>query len=104
MKKIIMIAFLGLVACSQTSQNDEQNTVNRSTPKDQAVITTTVPTPEKEFFTASISVPNQLKSNDEFVVKATLKNLSDNDLSIQHASGIFISLLKTVTARALIHF
>lgn len=93
MKKIIIIAFLGLVACSQTSQNDEQNTVNRSTPKDQAVITTTVPTPEKEFFTPSISVPNQLKSNDEFVVEATLKNLSDNDLSI-HASGVYYFSIK----------
>ncbi|KRF10213.1 hypothetical protein ASG89_01360 [Paenibacillus sp. Soil766] len=94
MKKIIIIAVLGLVACSQTSQNDEQNTVNRSIPKDQAVITTTVPTPEKEPFTASISVPNHLKSNDKFVVEATLKNLSDNDLSIQHASGVFYFSIK----------
>jgi hypothetical protein len=39
----------------------QEQTANLSLPKDPAVVTTTVPTPEKEPFTASISVPNQLK-------------------------------------------
>jgi hypothetical protein len=89
MKKIIVIGFLGLVACGQTSQSDEQISVNRSTPNNGVVITSTVPTPAKEPFTASITVPNQVKLNDEFIVEAILKNLSDNELSIQHAAGVF---------------
>jgi len=95
MKKFIIIIFalLGLVACDQSSQSKEQITVERYIPKDQAVIAT-VPTPEKEPFTASISVPNQLKSSEEFVVEATLKNLSDNDLTILHASGVFYFSIK----------
>ena len=94
MKKLIIIifAFLGLVACGQPSPYEEQ-TANLPLPKDNpAVVTTTVPTPEKELFTASISAPNQLKSNEEFIVEATLKNLSDNDFTILHASGLFLFL------------
>jgi hypothetical protein len=95
MKKLIMIilALLGLVACGQSSQSEELITVKRALPKDQAVITT-VPTPEKEPFTASISVPNQLTPNEVFVVEATLNNLSDNDLTILHASGVFYFSIK----------
>jgi hypothetical protein len=81
---IIILALLGLVACGQPSLSEEQ-TANLSLPKeDPAVVTTTVPTPEKEPFTASISAPNQLKSNEVFIVEATLKNLSDSDFTILH--------------------
>jgi hypothetical protein len=96
MKKfiIIILALLGLVACGQPSPSVEQ-TANLSLPKDDpSVVTTTVPTPEKEPFTASISVPNQLKSNEEFIVEATLKNLSDSDFTILHASGLFYFSIK----------
>lgn len=90
---IIVIALLGLVACSQSSQSEEQITVNRSIPKDE-VDKTTVPAPEKVPFIAKVSAPNQIKSNQEFVVEATLTNLSDNDLTIQHASGVFYFSIK----------
>lgn len=95
MKKLIIIihVLLGLVACGQPSPSEEQ-TANFSLPKDSAVDTSTVPTSEKEPFTASISVPNQLKSNEEFIVEATLKNLSDNDFKILHASGLFYFSIK----------
>jgi hypothetical protein len=96
MKKLIIIilALLGLVACSQPSPSEEQ-IANLSLPKDDpTVVTTTVPTPEKELFTASISAPNQLKSNEEFIVEGTLKNLSDNDFTILHAAGLFYFSIK----------
>ncbi|OPA78736.1 hypothetical protein BVG16_12895 [Paenibacillus selenitireducens] len=100
MKKlmIIILALLGLVACDKSSQSEEQITVNRDIPKDQAVITT-VPAPEEDPFLASISVPNQIKSNEEFVIKATLKNLSDNDLTILHASGVFYLSIKDTNGK-----
>lgn len=103
MKKLIIIIFalLGLVACGHSSQSEEQTTINHSNPKDQTV-STIIPDPEIEPFTASISIPNQIKSNEEFVVEATLKNLSDNDLTILHASRFFIFRLKTLTVSLLI--
>ncbi|NQX67167.1 hypothetical protein HQN90_13690 [Paenibacillus alba] len=95
MKKLIIVicALLGLVACGQPSPSEEQ-TANLSLPKDSAVVTSTVPTSEKVPFTASISVPNQLKSNEEFIVEATLKNLSDHDFKILHAAGLFYFSIK----------
>lgn len=91
---IIAFALLGLVACGQPSQSEEQIAVNHPIPNNRADNTTTVPTPEKVPFTATISVPNQIKSNEEFVVEATLKNLSDNNLTILHASGVFYFSIK----------
>jgi uncharacterized protein YcfL len=95
MKKLmfLILALLGLVACGKSSPSEEQITANRSLPKDP-VITTTVPIPEKESFTASISVPNQLKSNEVFTVEATLDNLSDKDVTILHAAGVFYFSIK----------
>jgi uncharacterized protein YcfL len=95
MKKLIflIVALLSLVACGKSSPSEEQITANRSLPKDP-VVTTTVPPPEKEPYTASISVPNQLKSNEEFTVEATLKNLSDKDITILHAAGVFYFSIK----------
>jgi hypothetical protein len=46
-----------------------QITANRSLPK-EPVVTISVLTPDNESFTASISIPNQLKSNEEFMVEA----------------------------------
>ncbi|CAG7658482.1 hypothetical protein ACFQI7_13150 [Paenibacillus allorhizosphaerae] len=85
---LLVFALMGLVACNQSSHSEEQFTVNNVIPKDQ-VDKPTVPTPEKIPFTATISVPSQIKSNEEFVVEATLKNLSDKDLTILHASRVF---------------
>ncbi|OAB28310.1 hypothetical protein PMSD_22545 [Paenibacillus macquariensis subsp. defensor] len=90
MKKlvIIILTLISLVACEQSSQSKQQFTIDRSPPKEQAMITS-VPHPVKEPFTASISVPKQIKSNEAFIVEATLKNLSDHDLTISHAAGVF---------------
>jgi hypothetical protein len=85
---ILVLVLLGLVACGQPSQSEEQLTVNRSILEDH-LDKPTVPTPEKVPFTAKISVPNQIKSNEEFVSEATLKNLTDNDLTILHAARVF---------------
>lgn len=91
---IIVLALLGLVACSQSSQSEEQIAVNPLIPKEQVDKPTVVPTTEEKPFIANLSVPNQIKSNKEFVVEATLKNLSDNDLTILHASGVFYFSIK----------
>jgi hypothetical protein len=79
---------LVVVACSQSSQNEEQNTFNPPVPADQPV-NAAVSAPQNEFFTASISVPSKLKSKEEFTIKATLKNLSDHDIRILHGSDVF---------------
>lgn len=71
---ILVLVLLGLVACVQPSQSEEQLTVNRSILEDH-LDKPTVPTPEKVPFTAKISVLNQIKSNEEFVSEATLKSL-----------------------------
>ncbi|MDQ0088070.1 hypothetical protein J2T12_001476 [Paenibacillus anaericanus] len=100
MKKLIIIIFslLGLVACGHSSQSEEQTTINHSNPKDQT-LSTIIPDPEIEPFNASISVPNQINSNEEFVVKATLENLSDNDLTILHASRVFYFSIKDTNGK-----
>ncbi|MBD0383749.1 hypothetical protein [Paenibacillus sedimenti] len=95
MKKLLIIihALLSLVACGQPSPAEEQ-TANLSRPKDSEVVTPTVSNSGKEPFTASISVPNEIKSNEEFIVEATLKNLSDNNFTIVHAAGLFYFSIK----------
>ncbi|MEC0094044.1 putative periplasmic lipoprotein [Paenibacillus macquariensis] len=95
MKKLIIIilTLMSLVACEQSSQSRQQFTIDRSLPKEQAMITS-VPLPAKEHFTASISVPKQIKSNEVFILEATLKNVSDRDLTILHASGVFYFSIK----------
>jgi len=100
MKKIILliITLFGLAACVQFSQSEELITPNHSIFREQAAITTSRP-PKKEPFTAIISVPNQIKSNEKFVVEATLKNSSLNDLNILHASGVFYFSIKDINGK-----
>ena len=96
MKKLIIIIILtlmSLVACEQSSQSKQQFTIDRCPPEEQAVITS-IPISPNEPFTASISVPKQIKSNEVFIVEATLKSLSDHDLTILHASGVFYFSIK----------
>jgi hypothetical protein len=89
---IIIICVSGLVACGQNVTSDSPTIEHRSLPKDP--LTKTIPTSETETFTASISVTSQIKSNEDFIVEATLKNLSDNDITIQHAAHIFYFSIK----------
>jgi hypothetical protein len=94
MKKLVIIfALLVLVACNQSSESEKQITENRSIQTDQVVLTT-IPNHEKEPFSTSISVSKQIKLKEEFVIEATLKNQSDNDLTILHASGVFYFTIK----------
>lgn len=94
MKKlvVIIISFLALAACGQSSTSEDPLIASRSLP--QEPLTQTVSTPEAETFTASISVLSQIKSNGEFTVEATLKNLTDHELTIQHAARVFYFSIK----------
>jgi len=90
---IIFLALLVVVACSQSSQSEEQNTLNPPVPADQPVNAAVSARPN-ELFTGSISVPSQLKSREEFTVEATLKNLSDTDIRVLHGGGVFYFAIK----------
>jgi signal peptidase I len=56
---------------------------------------------EKIPFSVSISAPSQIKSNEEFTVEATLKNLTDDDFKIRHAAGAFYFTIKDSNGRGI---
>jgi hypothetical protein len=90
---IIIHSILCLVSCGQLPPSEEQ-TANLPLPKETVEVTSVGSNSVKEPFTVSISVPNQIKPNEEFIVEATLKNLSDNDFRILHAAGLFFFSIK----------
>ncbi|PZE20318.1 hypothetical protein [Paenibacillus xerothermodurans] len=91
MKQIIIIALLSLVACNQSSISDDpfKGLFQHEEPTKQSA-----PSNETEDFSASISVADQLKSHEEFIVEATLKNLTNNGFTIQHAAKVFYVTIK----------
>jgi hypothetical protein len=85
---ILFIVYLGLAGCGHSSPSDEPIITNGSFP------TPTVPISEIEPFKASISVPSQLKSEEEFTIESTLQNITDNSFTIQYAALVFYISIK----------
>jgi hypothetical protein len=94
MKKlvIIIISILGLIGCDRFSAYEDPIIANRFHLKEP--LARNVSAHEIETLTASISVPSQIKLNEELTVNATLKNLTDHAIKIQHASGVFYFSIK----------
>jgi hypothetical protein len=90
---ISIFVLLVSVACSKSSPSEQPITANHSLPQHPVEIMN-VPVYEKAPFSVDISVPNQLKSNEEFTVEANLKNLTDDNVKIQHAAGLFYFTIK----------
>ncbi|MFD0678319.1 MULTISPECIES: hypothetical protein [unclassified Paenibacillus] len=90
---ISIFVLIVLIACSKSSPSENTITVKRSAPTDPAV-TMNAPLYKNVPFSVTMFAPVQLKSNEEFTIEATLKNIIDVDLNMRHAAGVFYFSIK----------
>ncbi|WP_248926559.1 hypothetical protein [Paenibacillus hamazuiensis] len=96
MRKWLLIigVFMSAAACSTISTPPEPVAENRDNPNIKAGDFSIPASEQKQSFSAKIYVPGQVKANEEFVVEASLENLSDNDFTMAHAAKIFYFIIK----------
>ncbi|WP_019537416.1 hypothetical protein [Paenibacillus ginsengihumi] len=91
MKALIMLTLLGLAACDSLPQATA--TEAQSLPK-ETMVRTSNPDTNAQDFSVHIIAPKQIKAHEPFTIEATLTNLTDATMNIEHASTIFYFSIK----------
>lgn len=85
--KLIILLLLTLVSCQASESKDIISTKTRPTPSVSENV-------NSERFTAQISIPQQVETNQEFVISVELKNEAGGDVQITTGNPVFYYVVR----------
>ncbi|MEK3791465.1 hypothetical protein MKX42_06995 [Paenibacillus sp. FSL R7-0204] len=94
MKKLIILLFMALISCDSSEPNETIAAKTRPIPSASENI-------KSELFSAHISIPEQVKANQELKISVELKNEAGRDLEITTGEPVFYFAVRDNTDKVI---
>lgn len=94
MNKLIILLLMTLVSCQASESNESIVAKTSLAPSVSENV-------KSELFTAQLSIPQQVKTNQEFVISLELKNEAGGDLQITTGNPVFYYVVRDNADKAI---